>query len=222
MLTEAPRPAIYPGPLVTGLQVQVLNAAGMRRLLDAAAAAGLLVADVTYPAHGIADAPTTFFTLVADGCTHHVNADALTESNSTTGLDPQTIEARAKLLAFRNALMDLPTLVGAANVTDGGLYEATAYRIISRVDPAGTGTSGSPVRVVTWPLATPLATFGKPFNAGVQDTLCGVATGTDAATLKPLLDKANAETHWSSGGKTYHLVVRPLLPHETGCNDPIF
>ena len=68
----------------------------MRRLLDAAAAAGLLVPDVTYESHGIADAPTSFFVLTADGCTHRVNAYALTESDSSTGLDQATIDARAE------------------------------------------------------------------------------------------------------------------------------
>jgi hypothetical protein len=50
---------------------------------------------------------------------------------------------------------------------------------------------------------------------------CGVAEGADAASLKPLFEKANAEIHWSSGGKSYYLRVRPLMPDESGCGDPI-
>ena len=76
VVTEGVHTMIYPGPLVPTLQTQVLTEAGMRRLLDAAAAAGLLVPDVTYESHGIADAPTSFFVLTADGCTHRVNAYA--------------------------------------------------------------------------------------------------------------------------------------------------
>jgi hypothetical protein len=212
---------IYPGPLLPSLQVQKLSDAGMRKLLDAAAAAGLLVPDVTYEQHNIADAPTSFFTLTADGCTHHVNADALMESDSTTGLDQKTIDARARLLAFRNALTDLPTLVGAANVSDGGLFQASAYRIVSREEPSPTGASGSPVTVVKWPLTTPLASFGAPLGAGITDTRCGTVDGADAITLRPAMEKANAETHWSSGGKSYYLRVRPLLPDESGCGEPL-
>jgi hypothetical protein len=225
VLSPGPQIMIHPGPLLPSLQVQVLSPAGMRTLLDAAAAAGLLEPDVTYDAHGIADAGTTFFTLIADGCTHHVNAYALMESVSTTDLDQKTIDARAKLLKFQNALTDLPTLVGSKDVADGGLFEPAAYRIVVREETVATGSSGSPgssgsfVTTLTWPLGTPLASFGAPLN-GTADTRCGVADGADAATLKPLFDKANAETHWSSGSRTYYLQVRPLLPGESGCNEP--
>jgi hypothetical protein len=54
----------------------------------------------------------------------------------------------------------------------------------------------------------------------MPDTRCGTVEGADAATLTPLFEKANSETHWSSGGKTYHLMVRSLLPGESGCTDP--
>ncbi len=213
---------IYPGPLLPALQVRTLNPGGMLRLLEQAAEAGLLVPDVTYQANGIADAPTTFFTFTAGGCTHHVSAYALMESVSTTGLDPATIKARAALLAFSSALNDLATLVGADNLTDGGMYEPTGYRIISREEPAGTGATASPVQAVAWPLAVPLATFGKPLYPGAPEVRCGAALGADARALAPLFASANTETHWRSGGKTYALRVRPLLPDETGCDDPIF
>ena len=222
VISPGPQIMIYPGPLLPSLQVQVLTEAGMRRLLRAAADAGLLVADITYEAHGIADAPTSFFTLVADGCTHHVNAYALAESISNQGLDQATIEARARLLQFSSALTDLRTIAGAENVRDAGLYRAIAYRIVSREDPAaGPGASATPEPALVWPLATPLATFGEPLVQGMTDTRCGVADGTDAAALTPLFEGANAETHWTSGGRQYYLRVRPLLPDESGCGrDP--
>ena len=221
VISEGPQIMIYPGPLLPSLQVQVLDETGMRRLLNAAAAAGLLVPDVTYEQHTVADAPTSFFTLAADGCTHHVNAQALIESDSTAGLDQATIDARAKLLKFRTALMDLPTLVGKDNVADGGVYEPTAYRIVAREEPAGTGAPASPVTAVTWPLATPLTKFGAPLGAGIADVRCGVAAAAEAQALKPLFEKANAETQWSSAGRSYSLRVRPLLPDESGCDAPL-
>jgi hypothetical protein len=223
VVTEGVHIMIYPGPLVPTLQAQVLTEPGMRKLLDAAAAAGLLVKDVTYDSHGIADAPTSFFTLAADGCTHHVNAYALSESNSTTGLDTATIEARRKLLDFANALVDLPTLVGAENIRDAGVYAPTAYRIASRIEAAGPSAvaSASTQPVVAWPLKTPLRTFGEPLSAGITDTRCGTVDGSDAAALSPLFAQANTETHWSSAGTQFYLMVRPLLADESGCgNDP--
>jgi len=92
---------------------------------------------------------------------------------------------------------------------------------VVREEPPGTGASGSPATVVAWPLKAPLATFGEPLSPDITDTRCGVVEGADAATLTPLFEKANAETHWSSGGKTYYLRVRPLLPGESECVDPI-
>jgi hypothetical protein len=211
---------IYPGPLLSSLQVQRLTPAGMRSLLDAAAAAGLLEPDVTYESNGIADAPTTFFTLVADGCTHHVNAYALSESVSTTGLDQKTIATRAKLLAFSNALGDLTSLVGKDNVADGGLFAATSYRIITRVETPTAGPSPSLASTIAWPLKTPLASFGDPISPGADDTRCGVAAGADAETLAPLFTRAHVETRWTSAGRSYVLRVRPLLPDESGCTTP--
>src|SRR2546423_512910 len=96
-----------PSPRHRARRPALLSDAGMRRLLDAAAAAGLLAPDADYPANRIADAGTSFFTLTADGCTHLISAYALQEGMSTQGLDQRTIDARAKLLAFTQQLADL-------------------------------------------------------------------------------------------------------------------
>jgi hypothetical protein len=42
-------------------------------------------------------------------------------------------------------------------------------------------------------------------------------TGSDLATLLPLVQTANQLTPWTSGGKEYTLLFRPMLPDETGC-----
>jgi hypothetical protein len=220
VITQGPQIMIYPGPALPNLQVQVLNDAGMRRLLDVAAAAGLLVPDTNYPAHGIADAATSFFTLTADACTHRISAYALNESNSNQGLDQATIDARTKLLAFAQGLTDLTTLVGRANIRDAGAYTATAYRlIVSPEDPSSAAPSGLAQSPIAWPLATLLATFGEPVGpgSGPSPVRCGVVDGAEAATLRPLLEKANTLTPWASGGATFNLRVRPLLPDESGC-----
>ena len=46
---------------------------------------------------------------------------------------------------------------------------------------------------------------------------CGVVDGADLDTLWPILEKANALTPFTSGGKEYTFLVRPLLPDESGC-----
>jgi len=42
----------------------------------------------------------------------------------------------------------------------------------------------------------------------------GVVAGAGAATLQPILDRANALTPFMSGGTTFSLLVRPFLPEE--------
>ncbi|HVA85136.1 MAG TPA: hypothetical protein VNF73_02335 [Candidatus Saccharimonadales bacterium] len=41
--------------------------------------------------------------------------------------------------------------------------------------------------------------------------------GADLATVEPLLQRASTLTPWTSGGHRWSIVVRPLLPDESGC-----
>jgi hypothetical protein len=214
VMTEGVHTLIYPGPILATLNVRQLMPAGFRSLLDAAAKAGLTHKDASWPANGIADAPTTTFTLVSDGCTHTISAYALEESIGHDGLDQATIDARAALLAFERGVADLPTLVGTANVTDAGIYQPDAFRVIVRPAAAPTGPNASLANTRPWPLQASLATFGKPLTAGDGEPRCGVIDGPDAVTLAPALARANQETRWASAGKTWTLMVRPLLPDE--------
>jgi len=46
-----------------------------------------------------------------------------------------------------------------------------------------------------------------------------VATGAQLDTVLAAVAKANQNTPWSSGGNTYSITFRPLLPDESGCAD---
>ncbi|HEY5277813.1 MAG TPA: hypothetical protein VIK38_14990 [Coriobacteriia bacterium] len=54
---------------------------------------------------------------------------------------------------------------------------------------------------VCWPLATPLATFGKADSLGGDGARVGVVVGADAATVGPILTAASQITPFASGGK---------------------
>jgi len=58
---------------------------------------------------------------------------------------------------------------------------------------------------------------GQPID---DTTRCAVLTGADADALRGPLSNANTLTHWRSGGKTFVVQPRPLLPDETGCPQP--
>jgi len=218
VVTPGPQLMIYPPPARPSLAARHLSEAGLQRLLAAAEAAGLLGKDADLPANGIADAQTASFTVVANGGVHHVTAYALIESQNTDGLDPATIVARAELLAFTQQLAQLPTLVGADQITDLGAYSADRLRLIVSPMPV---TNPSPSQItdpaIAWPLATPLASFGAGMAGTSNGRRCGTVEGTDLALLNHLIDKATEISPWTSGGTSWSMTIRPLLPDEAGC-----
>src|SRR4029453_7915808 len=77
IITEGPQIEIYPGPALPSVQVQTVTEEGIQAILKAAEAAGLLGPNRTYGQDCVADAPTTTFTVYADGTKHVVSAYAL-------------------------------------------------------------------------------------------------------------------------------------------------
>lgn len=214
-ITEGPVDAIYPGPALPNLQVTKLTEAGIQKLLARARDAGLLGPDATYNVTNIADATTAEFTVVAAGATHHVSAYAL-GMVSETGLDSKAVAARAKLLAFANAIGDLHKTVGpdaAAEVP----YDYDAIRIYVMTGAPVPSDPSLTREPLAWPLAAPLATFGAPGTGSMTNARCGVVSGTDLALLKPLFPNATQITGWKAAGKVYTLFLLPLLPDQTAC-----
>jgi hypothetical protein len=73
-----------------------------------------------------------------------------------------------------------------------------------------------------WPLATPLAAFGKPIgNAPVPR--CGMVRDADSATLRSALASANQLTRWvdrdAAPGVGTAIQVRPMIPGEDVCHE---
>ena len=96
-------------------------------------------------------------------------------------------------------------------------YVPSGYRIFAipespANDPA---TAQTPV---AWPLSTRLAAFGTLAlpDRGIAGLRQGVALRADAVTLGPILARATVATGFTSGGTTWTLNVRPLLPDELG------
>ena len=214
LIAPGPQIEIYPGPLLPSVLVTRLPVVAVERLLDSARAAGLASgSDAAYPPHGIADAPNTVFVVwTPEGVT--------TTSFGALGMDQQDVPAaeqaaRAAASAFATRLADPAILDGATS----SAYMPRAARIIVR-DYSAAPDPQLTQRPVAWPFATPLATFGAPVVAGSPEAgRCGVVDGTDLTTLWPVLGDANALTPFTSGGREYQLVVRPLLPHEAATCD---
>jgi len=215
ILTPAPQPAIAPGPLLPRVQVRDVGPAGEAAIVAALRAAGL---DRQAGDQGgiAADTGSTVIAVTLDGkkvTTRFRGMGGGPRGPGGPGAaspDPEQAAALA-LLARLEDPNDTWGSPAAATTT----LEPAGYRIFAApgappADPATTTPT------VAWPLPTPLASFGTPAPAdrGIDGLRQGVALGADAATLAPILATASTATGFTSGGTTWTLYVRPLLPDE--------
>jgi hypothetical protein len=216
VFTQGPQIAIYPGPAVPNLLVRSLSPEGVRVLVEAARLAGLDGPDRSYDRQSVADAPTTTFTFVDGGGTHVISVYALDIGGGTVAGPSGSDEAQARrqLSQLRTKLLDLERWLPSGSVGPQSSYDYDEVRIYLQ-EPAVRDPSLAQ-KPIAWPLAQPLATFGEPL-AEQPGLRCGTAGGVDLDTLRPLLAEANELTPWRSEGRTFSLIVRPLLPDESGC-----
>ncbi|HEY3023811.1 MAG TPA: hypothetical protein VGK11_09265 [Actinomycetota bacterium] len=213
IITEGPQIEIYPGPALPSVQVQTITEEGIQAILEAAEAAGLMGPDRTYGQGCVADAPTTTFTVYANGTKHVVSAYALgMVPGSCPGDDA---EARAKLASFSAKLSDLAGWLPTGSLGEQDQFEFSEMRVY--VQPyTGSPEPGLHQAAVDWPLSDPLPSFGVP-DATYGDFRCGVVGGANLATLLPDAQRANELTPWRSDGADFSLIFRPLLPDEYNC-----
>lgn len=208
-VTMGPQIDIFPGPALPNLLSRKVEEAGMTAILAAAKEAGLLAGNRRLEDQTVADAPTTVFTVKADGKTHVVEAVALSEGVGG-GQDPAF---RKTLSEFRDLMTDLPRWLPKGSVSEETAYTATAVRLL--VEPYSKDVEGGRQQPANWP-AGALSAFGnaRQEQPGLR---CGVVRGTEAAKALAAGRTANQLTPWRSGGKEYKVTFRPLLPDEAGC-----
>ncbi|MFI7540432.1 hypothetical protein [Actinoplanes sp. NPDC049599] len=211
VIFNGPVPAVYPGPALPNLQWGTLSPANLRQLLDKAVAAGVKPGtDFGQP--GVADAPTTEVTVVTADGKRTVGAVALREARPD---DPQLTkaqqQARKKLRAFVDQLGDLTT---AMMTGEPQPYRPVALAAIAQpwVDPGD--PTGRP-RSVPWPGP---ALPGEKLSPTVDPT-CVVATGAQLDAVLAAAADATANTPWVWENASWSVLLRPLLPEETGCAD---
>jgi hypothetical protein len=216
-ILQGPQPAIYPGPALPNLQVIKLPSADVDKLVARATGAGVGTAkDLGQPP--IADAPSTRFTVDAEGGAAITEVYALSEADtgSGSGLTADQVAARTKLRDLVAAVsVDLPATLGMKAGSEQP-YEPVALAAIATPyvapDPA---TAGKEQPAVAWPgPALPGTSVGKGLETG-----CVTVGGADTAKVLAAADKANAATPWTSGARKWTVILRPLLPDETDCAD---
>lgn len=201
VLTQGPQIEIWPAPALPNVQVQQVDEATVRDLVDRAVDAGVTESgDLGEPP--LADVPTTRFTLVtAEGTSvREVYALAETPAGSLTA---EQAGARERLRGLVEALTSLD-----------GESEAYVPQTVAGVVRPYTGDPELPQPDVAWPGP---ALPGSPLGAGLT---CVSATGQQAADVLAAAASANALTPWvADDGSRWSVTLRPVLPHESGCTD---
>ncbi len=195
VVTQAPTPAIYPGPALAPLQAVKVDVATVDGLVARAARLGLLAGPLEFGRPPVADAPNTTVTIVAGGQTHRHVAAALGISDETTGGAP-----RRALREFLAAIEQLPPGTQAWEPSAIAVRVAGPYRS----DPQ------LPQPPVAWPLAR------VPVDAGAG-TPCLVVEGDDLRLLRTALARANARTPWLIGGSARSVAFVPVVPGPPPC-----
>jgi hypothetical protein len=211
VIMEGAQIELYPGPAIPPVFSVKVDAAGMRKILEAARRAGLDGPNRTYAHPAVADAPTTTFTFIEDGKKHVISAYAL-------GMEaPPTVPEDER--KARKALYELETHVGNLRgwLPEGSLsaerpFDYQGLAVIVSTQPSDEQLQQAELN---WPLDRSIADLAKPVVDGAVS--CIAVSGQDVERLRPFVAKANELTPWKSDGKTYWLRFRPLLPDESGC-----
>ena len=209
--------AIYPGPAMPPLLVRPIESDGIDAIIAEAKAAGLDGPDKEYRYDLVADAGTTVFTFVDDdGKTHTIRAYALgfeaEGGNAPPGQTADEREARTKLAKLRDKLSDVSSWLPNGSFGEDKPAEVERLRVYaSGYTQSDDGLTQPPK---AWPLDTPVASWGAAYGDRYR---CGMIEGAELDRALPAFKESNARTPWTSEGRQYELILRPLLPDETGC-----
>jgi hypothetical protein len=207
VLTPAAVDAKYPGPALLPVDLRRISVDNVRKLVSLATAAGVGSAGTDYGTPGVADVPNTRFTVLTAGGKKQTEVYALSATNGLTGGQRQ---ARAKLLALQDKLLDLPKTLGSAAVSAASPYVPTSLVVFAEAAPDD-GTSVPAPSELAWPGP---ALPGPATGSGQH---CMIVSGDAAKLVLPKAQQANTSTSWTYDGQTWRIAFRALLPAETTC-----
>jgi hypothetical protein len=217
ILTPGAVAAIAPAPLLPTVDVRDAGAKGATAILAAIQQAGLDRPAAGEPAIP-GDLGTTIFSVTIDDetiDTRLAGGGPGVGGPGGPGVGGSADPGRAAAFALLDRLVDPTEAWGNASAPIASRYVPAGYRVF--VIPGAPSSDPAAVQPpVAWPLSTPLDAFGTAAvpDRGIAGLRQGVVLGADAATLGPILARATAETTFTSGGRSWTLSVRPLLPDE--------
>ena len=124
-------------------------------------------------------------------------------------LTQEQADARYELLDLSAALDDLPAALG-----DEEVGEEVPYRFDALAVVVAPGSADPSSEALPWP--GPVLP-GQDVEVGGAS--CTVVRGADLVPVLEAVSRARLQTPWTSGGRTYGLRFRPLLPDEDSCED---
>ncbi len=211
VIFNGPVPASYPGPALPNLQWGTISPAMLRQVLDKAVAAGVKPG-IDFGQPGVADAPTTEVTVVTAAGERTVGAVALREARPD---DPQLTKAQQQARKTLRAFIDeLDALTTKLMTSDPQQYKPQVLAAVVQPYTAPDDALGRP-KPVEWPGP---ALPGEPLSPQVQLT-CVAATGEQRDAVLAAAKDATANTPWLWKDTGWSVLLRPLLPEETGCRD---
>jgi hypothetical protein len=202
-------PAIYPGPIYVSLSARPISARGIDAIVAEARKDGLLGPTSGLGAGLMPGSISAHILLVVDGVTHDLTGVLPTGPLPASTVAPGTAAAFASFWS-RLEMLDawLSTELGPSSP-----YAPTSIAAMLTPPAEANGSIAPTDR--PWPLASTFTTFGKPFGGSVNR--CGTVTGTDLATLLPVVQASNQLTRFvDSTGAKASLQARALVPGESG------
>jgi hypothetical protein len=216
VVVEGAQIEIYPGPATPPVFSMKVSEDGIRKIIEAARRAGLDGPDRTYRNPVAGDVGTTTFTFIDKGKVHTISVAGLGFEPSDPSIPPDERKARSALQELDAKLGNLSAWLPSDSVSREQPFDYQRLAVIVSTQPPGEQLEQLEQRELTWPLDRTIAELAKPV-AGAPQVSCAVVGGEGLAKLRPLVGKANDLTPWKSGGRTFWLRFRPLLPDESGC-----
>jgi hypothetical protein len=205
-----------PAPIMRTIVVRRISAESVEALVRRAVERGV-GRDIDYGQPESYDGPGTRFTVLTEQGLLVTDVDALGVTYATQNLTDAQRSARQALNDLLGELRDLPGTLGAAAVDEEEPYVPQALAAITREWRDYGSASQQTQTERAWPgRALP----GEPMGM-LPKVRCLTVTGTDVATVVDAAADASAYSTWTSDGRRWLVVLRPLLPDETSCTDLI-
>jgi hypothetical protein len=199
-------PAIYPGPIYTGLSFRPISSKGIDQIVAEARTDGLLETKTDFTEQPMPGSITCHVRLIVDGVTH----DLTGQCDSSVAQSSAAPGGSGAFAAFWNRLTSLSVWLGP-ELGSSTVYVPSSLAVL--VGPPAEAQAGIAPNEKPWPLTTPFASFGSPM--GSADYRCAVVSGAELAALLPAVEAGNQLTRFvDSQAAQRSLQARVLLPGE--------